>query len=259
MERPLFAVIEPRDNAAVLAGFSQLTVSQQDEYLSLYAADVQSQGSARVVNIFDSNAWQTEDRTSILPLAARFNHSCCPNASFAWNARLSCITIHAIVTIPAKSQIYLCYTKPYQTLLQRRVKLSSYGFVCCCSACGVDSVASEIRRVRMIVLDSRIRVGRRQKWKTEAPKDALKLLRILKEEGLVGEALGLAYHDAALGWRRHGQLDMALRYALKELQVCITCFGLDSPGVDMTRGFLASLRREIAGIDGPEGGIDENG
>jgi hypothetical protein len=27
----------------------------------------------------------------------------------------------------------------------------------------------------------------------------------------------------------------------------------------MTRGFLASLRREIAGIEGPKGGIDENG
>lgn len=246
IEKPLFAVQEPRSNAVVLAGFSRLTISQQEQYLNLHAADAQTQGSARVVNIFNSNAWQTSDRTSILPLGARFNHSCIPNASFAWNPRLSCITVYAIVDILAKSQIYLCYEKPYQTRSERRTKLSAYGFVCSCPACDSDFEASEIRRARMIVLDGRIRVGRRQKWKAEEPKAALELLRLLKEEGLMGEALGLAYHDAAVGWRRNGRLDMAIRYALKELQVCITCYGIDSPYVDTTRQLLQELKLESA-------------
>jgi len=160
VEKPLFAVREPRSNSAVAAAFSLLTKSQQEQYLTLHAQNLTSQGDARVIDIFNSNAWQTEGRTSILPLAARFNHSCIPNASFAWNSRLSSITVHSVVDIPPDTQIYLSYEKPYQTLDSRRTKLASYGFVCSCPACKSDVVASEIRRKRMVVLDARIRVER---------------------------------------------------------------------------------------------------
>jgi hypothetical protein len=97
----------------------------------------------------------------------------------------------------------------------------------------------------MIVLDARIRTARRRKWKTEAPKEALELVRLLKEEGIFGEALGLAYHDAATAWRRHGRLDLALRYATRELEVCTMCYGMDSPFVDTTRSLLQELRLQI--------------
>jgi hypothetical protein len=200
-ETPLFNVREPRTNASVVAAFSHLTSAQQEQYLTLHALDPNNKDIARVVDIFNSNAWQTGSRTSILPLAARFNHSCIPNASFAWNPRLSRITVHAIVTIPANTQIKLSYELPYQTVSARRDKLSAYGFVCSCSACGCGAVASDVRRARMVVLNARIRVAtRKQMWASDVPKAALELVRLLKEEGLVGEALGLAYHDAAKGW-----------------------------------------------------------
>ena len=247
-EKPLFAVPEPRTNAAVVDAFSHLSSSDQAAYLTLHTRDPNAQGSAQVIDVFNTNAWQTGDSTSILVLAARFNHSCIPNASFAWNARLACITVHAVVAIPANTQIYLCYERPYQLLSARRIKLSSYGFVCSCPACGSNAEASEIRRARMIVLDGRIRTGRRRKWKTEAPKGALELVRLLKEEGIFGEALGLAYHDAAAAWRRHGRLDMALRYAARELEVCTMCYGADSPFVDTTRMLVQDLERQIADL-----------
>jgi hypothetical protein len=244
VERPLFAVREPRTNSAVTQAFSQLSSAQQSQYLALYAQVSTSQGDARVVDIFNSNAWQTEGRTSILPFAARFNHSCVPNASFAWNSRLSSATIHAVVDIPPKTQIYLSYEKPYQNLAERRIKLASYGFICSCPACGSDAEASETRRTRMVILDARIRVGRRQKWKADIPKAALELLRLVKEERLMGEALALAYHDVAMGYVKHGRLDLALRYAAKELEVGIRCYGGDSLYVDTTRSFLKELRGE---------------
>jgi hypothetical protein len=255
-ETPLFNVREPRTNLAVTTAFSNLPKSQQDEYIVLYAQDSAKQGDDRVVDIFNSNAWQTGPRTSICPLSARFNHACVPNASFAWNSRLCKVTIHAIVDIPAHTQIYLSYERPYQTVSERQEKLSAYGFVCSCTACGSGAVASDIRRARMAKLDAKIRFQRRQLWRSPAPGAALELIKLLKEEGIFGEALGLAYHDAAQGWRRHGRLDLAAIYAVKELSVCIMCFGQDSPCVDASVAFLQELRGLIEKARIPV--LDEN-
>jgi hypothetical protein len=245
-ETPLFSVGEPRTNSAVIAAFSHLTSLQQQQYLTLHAVNPNSLDSTRVVDIFNSNAWQTGSRTSILVRAARFNHSCVPNTSFAWNPRLACITIHAIISIPANTQIKLSYEPPYQMRRQRREKLSAYGFVCSCVACGLGVVESDKSRARMASLDARIRVMRRCKGKAEVPKEALELVKLLQQEGLVGEALGLAYHEAADGWRKYGRLDLALKCALKELDVCIMCFGLDSPFVDATRALLREIEVDLA-------------
>lgn len=237
---------EPRSNAAVTEAFDRLPTEEQSLYLTLHAVDPSSQGPARVVDIFNSNAWQTGDYTSILVRAARFNHSCVPNASFAWNPRLERVTITAVVDIPAGTEIYLSYELPYQTQSQRLKKLSSYGFECSCVSCTSGVVASNKARLRMTALDARIRINRRRKDLVEMPTDALELVELLKLEGLVGEALGLAYHDVAAGWRKYGRLDLAVQYALKELSVCIMCFGSDSPYVDATRAFLQRLEVELS-------------
>jgi hypothetical protein len=100
----------------------------------------------------------------------------------------------------------------------------------------------------MIVLDGRIRSGRRQLWRSPVPKASLELIRLLKEEGLVGEALGLAYHDAAAGWKKYGRLDLAIGCAAKELETAVICFGLGSPAVDTTTAFLLGLKLECAKI-----------
>jgi hypothetical protein len=109
----------------------------------------------------------------------------------------------------------------------------------------------------MMVLHSRIRfAGKKQKWTSPSPsptpipkpRAALELIALLKSEGLVGEALGLAYHEAAAGWRRCGRLDLAVRYAACELEVCIRCFGVGSPNVDTSKAFLGGLRRELESV-----------
>jgi hypothetical protein len=245
-ETPLFNVREPRTNAAVIYAFTRLSAFDQGQYLKLHARDPSKENTARVIDIFNSNAWQTGPRTSICPSAARFNHSCVPNASFAWNSRRSQITVYTIMDIPVDTQIKLSYEVPYQTASERAEKLSAYGFTCTCTACGRGAGASDIRRARMIVLNARIRVAtRKQAWASDIPRAALELVRLLKEEGLVGEALGLAYHDAAKGWKRVGRMDMAVRYATRELEICSTCYGADSPFVDTTTEFLMGLKEGI--------------
>ncbi|CBX93134.1 hypothetical protein IAQ61_008861 [Plenodomus lingam] len=244
-EAPLFNVHEPRNNASVTSKFSLLTPTQRQTYLSLHAQDPSACGDALVIDIFNSNAWQTGSRTSICPLAARFNHSCVPNAKFAWNPRSSQITVHAVVAIPADTQIFLSYERPYQMKEGRQEKLSSaYGFTCACSACDATNVASDVRRARLATLDSRIRSEKRQLWKAHWPRHALEMISLLKKEGILGEALGLAYHDAALGWKRYGRLDLARNCAAMELEVVINCFGPDSPCVDATQLFLQELKQD---------------
>lgn len=99
----------------------------------------------------------------------------------------------------------------------------------------------------MIKLDAKIRIARRQKWRSESPKEALELMRLLKGEGIVGEALGLAYHDASEGWRKTGRDDLALEYAVKELEVCTACYGVDSIAVDATMQLIRELNLKITG------------
>ncbi|KAF2851069.1 hypothetical protein T440DRAFT_468189 [Plenodomus tracheiphilus IPT5] len=244
-ETPLFNVPEPRNNSSVTTAFSRLTPAEQGTYLALHAQNPSAHDNALVLDIFNSNAWQTGSRTSICPLAARFNHSCVPNAKFAWNPQLSQVTVHAVMDIAADAQIFLSYERPYQTREVRQEKLFvAYGFKCACSACACENGASDVRRARMAVLDSRIRSEKRQLWKTSWPKYALELITLLKEEKIVGEALGLAYHDAALGWKRYGRLDLAANCAALELKIVINCFGLDSPCVDSTLSFLQTLQQE---------------
>ncbi|KAI8934807.1 hypothetical protein NX059_008489 [Plenodomus lindquistii] len=244
-ETPLFNVREPRTNTSVTTAFSRLAPNQQTQYLHLHSQTALPHGSsAQIINIFNSNAWQTGSRTSICPQAARFNHSCIPNAKFAWNPRLRKITVHAIVDIPPDEQIVLSYERPYQIRAVRQDKLrAAYGFVCACPACDGDNLASDVRRARMAVLDSRIRSEKRQLWKAHWPRYALELVRLLREEGIVGEALGLAYHDAALGWQRHGRWDLARVCAEEELKVVVTSFGMDSPCVESTVGFIKELKQ----------------
>ncbi|KAF1918349.1 hypothetical protein BDU57DRAFT_515059 [Ampelomyces quisqualis] len=245
-ETPLFNVREPRTNLAVTIAFSKLPSSKQSLYLELYAQDSAATGDTQVIDIFNSNAWQTGSRTSICPLAARFNHACVPNASFAWNSRLCRITVYATIAIPGDTQIYLSYERPYQTSAQRKEKLSAYGFACSCSACSSIAAVSDVRRARMAKLDARIRFQRRQLWRSPAPMAALELIKLLKAEGIEGEALGLAYHDAATGWRRHGRLELATVNAVKELEVCVMCFGQNSPCVDASIAFLREMKLQFA-------------
>jgi hypothetical protein len=247
-EIPLFTIREPRVDADVVTAFSQLSLLEQKNYLTLHAVGgTESQVSAHVIDIFNSNAWKTGPGTSILLKAARFNHSCVPNATLTWNSRLSCVTVYAIVPIPVDSQIYLCYVSPYQTRVSRSSKLAVYGFVCSCASC-VPNPASEIRRARMVVLDARIRIARRRKWRVQVPREAMELTRLLKEEGLVGEALGLAYHDAAASWRKCGRPDLALKQTYKELEVCVICHGANSPDVDMVTKLVLDLKAEVAAM-----------
>ena len=73
---------------------------------------------------------------AVFPNAARFNHSCVPNACFTWNEGIEGETIHTMREVKKGEEITLCYVDMEHDKRTRAWELKHYGFVCGCEACG---------------------------------------------------------------------------------------------------------------------------
>lgn len=138
---------------------------------------------------------EKEGGAAVFPHAARFNHSCNPNACFSWNAAIQKETIHAMRDIEKDEQITVAYCDMTHDKATRRWELKHYGFFCDCPACSGDdsnpasfAAKSAARRFRLMELDDEFR-GKRGPYLEIGAKDeglGLKLLeyaRLLMEEG----------------------------------------------------------------------------
>lgn len=96
-----------------------------------------------------------KEKQGIFVRSSRFNHSCVPNAHFAWNWKLKRLTVHAIVDISKGEEIFVNYRNDeYLNTRAERVRALSddYNFNCTCLACGLNilsGIVSEERRRRM--------------------------------------------------------------------------------------------------------------
>lgn len=102
---------------------------------------IQEQHNARVgkeptlLSIFQNNCMEIGEGAGIFPTAARFNHSCTPNASFNWNENVQRETIHIIHDVKAGGEITLSYCDLTHEKTLRSWELKHYGFSCDCPAC----------------------------------------------------------------------------------------------------------------------------
>ena len=95
--------------------------------------------------------------------AAKFNHSCAPNAHFAWNPQTQRLTVHALETIPMGMEILVNY-RTYEFTTKSRVQRQSdltdiYNFTCTCRACLANpnlGIESDDRRQRMRTLQTNL-------------------------------------------------------------------------------------------------------
>jgi hypothetical protein len=105
---------------------------------------IQEQHNARVgkeatlISIFQINCMELESGAGIFPHAARFNHSCNPNACFSWNSAIGKETIHTMADIRAGDEITVSYCDMIHDKTLRAWELRHYGFVCDCRACAED-------------------------------------------------------------------------------------------------------------------------
>lgn len=164
---PLLIVpIEEYYEADIKEVFDNLTPEEQRLYFSLHSAHGQDpanwpskihpsvsdrerarileQHNARLgkepnlVSIFQTNCMEVNDGAGIFPHAARFNHSCNPNAVFSWNDATKKEVIHAIHDIDEGEEITLAYCDITLDKAMRTWQLKHYGFKCACEACTGD-------------------------------------------------------------------------------------------------------------------------
>lgn len=220
--------------------YKQMVQKDQDLFDSLHCPDHPEWSplvSRYLANNFELRT-KTPDKgqpSGIFMKASRINHSCCPNAFFAWNPKLGQLTIHAILDIPPDKEITIAYDIPFQSRDNRREKLLEiYRFQCRCPACRFDrerGCRSEERRRRMESL-----------WwevdEDEGPPraDDDKGYQMIQEfielallEDLDGEFLSSMYELASMHAEVRGSKEDALAFAILENKTDRRLLGEDHP------------------------------
>ncbi|KAL1742528.1 hypothetical protein HDZ31DRAFT_84068 [Schizophyllum fasciatum] len=130
----------------------------------------------------------------ICAVAARFNHSCVPNARYSWHAESRRQRIFALRTIAPCEEIcvsYLMNRNVYgSSCATRRAWLEAdYRFVCACAVCGggAEAVAASDRRRGMLA-----RIWRALPTMQDDPRLAVRevasAIRTMREEGYCADA-----------------------------------------------------------------------
>ena len=217
-------------------------------------------------NSFGMGKTGNKENQGIFPAASRLNHSCVPNAYFAWNWKSKTLTVHALGPILSGNEILVNYRvgnylKPGA---ERRQELSNdYHFVCHCPACGPNtdfSAASEDRRGQMRTLEQQIEANKRSTVpavRNQRLGNIKKFILLLQQEGLVYPQQADMY-DEEIDWYQrelkyvttvaeHARyqtrcLEEALQVARNKLYLDVACTGYNSPCVKRTLNLIENLK-----------------
>ncbi|KAL8858950.1 MAG: hypothetical protein Q9178_004629 [Gyalolechia marmorata] len=199
--------------------------------------------------------------------AARFNHSCVPNACFYWNPNLGKhpqgrLTIFATQDIRRYEEICLDYqyTECYKTAIERRRSLyNTHNFVCNCRACdqtAFEGELSEWRRSQMrgLVGRSHNEIGDLNKRRYQQGQDISQLILLLDQEGMEFPQKSQLLDDLArwflresqsapAAWPRANCLKEGLRASRRKLDLEILTIGAESVEVRNALDLIALFKR----------------
>ncbi|KAF2126718.1 SET domain-containing protein [Dothidotthia symphoricarpi CBS 119687] len=194
-----------------------------------------------LISIFQTNCMEMGKGAAVFPHAARFNHSCNPNACFSWNSAIGKETIHTISEIKAGDQITLSYCDMVHDKRLRSWELKHYGFVCDCPACAGDeddedtfAYKSAQRRFRLQELDREVRFlrGPNLEQGAKQPDFVAKLLQLAAihlEEGDNTVRLASVFLDIALVCEFNSDFKMAGAAAARACEIKKLSQGTDFP------------------------------
>ena len=205
------------------------------------------------VSRYLANGFELEPGTSgIFLKAARFNHSCCANAIFAWNGNLQRVTVHAMVDIPAGEEISVSYDFPFGSVTNRRKRLHEiYGFVCDCPACHLEDQKNEgdkSARQRLEDLYEAVDALARRHGNAVAEEELhliIEFIKLAEDENLNGQFLSGFYERASVYYEARGTLGLALEYAEVELEMETRLLGQDHPMTMQTTEAMDALKSKI--------------
>ncbi|KAH8722595.1 hypothetical protein GQ44DRAFT_828902 [Phaeosphaeriaceae sp. PMI808] len=197
---------------------------------------------ASLISIFQTNCMDMGKGAGVFPNAARFNHSCNPNAFFSWNAAIGKETIHMMSDIKGGEEITLSYCDMMHDRAARAYELKHYGIVCACKACvGLENYdestyayQSGVRRYRLQELESETRPHRGMNLPSRVGdrEFVMKLLEMAilhREEEEFSPRLANVFLDVALLCEFAGDFSMAMMSATKAVGIKKNCQGEDFP------------------------------
>jgi len=111
------------------------------EVMSLSGA---TDGDRSLLGILKNNTFECSREPGYIAFfvsAARFNHSCCPNAFF--DASQSTGIVRALRDIPKGEEVCISYVPVSDSWESRRKQLQRFGFECSCERCHEAAIGSE--------------------------------------------------------------------------------------------------------------------
>lgn len=219
---------------------------------------------------------------AVFPNAARFNHSCVPNACFAWNEAIGRETVHVMRDVGVGEEVVISYVDAEHGKRLRAWELRHYGFVCGCAACGdeddvsalfhcldvlevywdelmglqVQSYAhkSEQRRFQLMELNREMRLLRGARLGDGArhmgfAEKMLQMAVLLQNEGIWDARLAGIFFDLALVCEVNGDYRMGVMAGEKALLIKRDCQGTDFPDygryAEAVKRIKAGRRRHV--------------
>jgi hypothetical protein len=245
----------------VRSEFALLSPGEQEEVMSLtyHATEAEKESSDRMGLIFRSNAYKTGEDIGLFPKIARINHSCRPNTSYYWNAKLNKRIVYANRKIKKGEELFDSYISLLLTHEERQKRLNPYGFTCSCEACAMENGAmreSDKRRVaiRKAFVDFEpqltLTVPESKSAKRQERKNArasLQLVELLQLEGLA-DFYANAYKIAAISHARAQDWGPATNWANQGYELRVM-EDPESPYAmemyELTSNFIESWKREL--------------
>jgi len=245
----------------VRSEFALLSPREQEEVMNLtyHATEAEKESSDRLGLIFRSNAYNTGEGIGLFPKIARINHSCRPNTSYYWNAKLNKRVVYANRKIKKGEEVFDSYISLLLPHEERQKRLDSYGFTCSCEACAMENGAvreSDKRRadIRNALVDlgpqSTLTLPESKSAKRQARKNvktSLQLVELVQREGLA-DYYANAYKIAAISHARVQEWGPATKWAKKGYELRV----MEDPGslyamemYELTSRFIESWKSEL--------------
>lgn len=98
--------------------------------------------------IWETNKFAiTADEDAVFAEASKFNHSCSPNAKWLWKEDIGQIVIMTLTDIERGQEILISYINfdERQTVINRRLQLLDWRFLCRCERCIVEDGETDLR------------------------------------------------------------------------------------------------------------------
>jgi hypothetical protein len=193
-----------------------------------------------LLSIFRSNAFSLNNDSkfeqAIFPSIARLNHECIPNAQANFNDQSETMNVQALRDITPDEEITLSYLDDVGevTTPERQERLESYGFECNCAICDSGTPAAKASKFRRSSMNAVLRElanipnsSKKADRKSHQLLQLIRVIAIMRKEGLVGRELAARYFVAAKWCAELGKPERATEYAMKGLEIDEYALGLD--------------------------------